>query len=199
MREFIYFSSSASTSGNFHDLMKAGRMDIVCHVLINSFFISHQIRDDVKLHLVFYGAPDPPKHLELFPGDRNLGDIKDKLDISKKDVAGLIKKMLFKYRPGRKNMVWNGYYVEKKNLFELIKEMKKEGKTIYILDDRGEDLRNMEISDKAVFLLGDHKGLPAKELKRLKKESKLISLGKKTLFASQVITILNNELDRREN
>ncbi|MHA1869020.1 MAG: hypothetical protein ACTSXD_13335, partial [Candidatus Heimdallarchaeaceae archaeon] len=38
MREFIYFSSKAHTSGNFdsENLMKAGRMDIVCHVVVNA-------------------------------------------------------------------------------------------------------------------------------------------------------------------
>lgn len=203
MREFIYFSSKARTSGNWQDLMQAGRMDIVCHVIINSFFISKAIRDDVKLHLIFYGAPDPPKHLEMCPGKvipetgRQAG--KEQLDISKKDISGLIKKMLYKYKQGKKTEVWKGFFVEKKNLFDLIKEKKKEGKQLYILDKDGEDIRKVEIDiDNSVFLLGDHEGLPKKELKRLKEQAKLISVGKKTYFSSQVMTILNNELDRRE-
>lgn len=200
MHEFIYFSRHARTSGNFSDLMLAGRMDIVCHVVINSFFLSRKLRDNVKLHLVFYGQPDPPKHLEMFPGivipetGKQAG--KEQVDISKKDIAGLIKKMLYKYRQGKKTEVWPGFYIEKKNLFDLIEDLKKEGKTIYILDSGGEDIRNMKFSDNPVFLLGDHDGLPGKELKRLKKSCVPVSIGKKTYFASQVVTIVSNELDR---
>jgi len=201
MREFIYFSSSARTSGNFDDLMQAGRMDIVCHVIINAFFLSRKLRDDAVLHLVFYGAPDPPKHLEMHSYIQNsLADVRDKLDISKKDVSGVIKKMLYKYRKGEKFEVWPGYFIEKKNLFDLIDELKEKGKEIFILDKEGEDLRKIANKEfeNAVFLLGDHEGLPHKELRRLKKECRTISIGNKMYFASQVMTILNNEIDRRE-
>jgi tRNA pseudouridine-54 N-methylase len=203
MREFIYFSGKARTSGNFDDLMKAGRMDIVCHFIINSFFVSHHIRDDTKLHLVFYGPPNPPMHIEMFPGSsipetgKQAGD--DKPDISKKDIAGLIKKMLFKFKEGRKTEVWPGYSIEKKPLLKLISELQDEGKTCYLLDSKGENIRNIKISDNPVFIVGDNDGFPLKELKRLKKECIPVSIGKKVYFASQVATIVNHELDSRED
>jgi len=196
MREFIYFSGKARTSGNFQDLMQAGRMDIVCNVIIHAFFISKKMRDDTILHLIFYGPPDPPKHLEMHSIEEN-GE--NSLDISKKDIAGIIKKMLYKYRQGKKTEVWPGFFIEKKSLYELIEEKKKEGKEIYILDKEGEDIRKINFdANNVVFLIGDHEGLPKKEFRRLKQEASLISLGKKTYFSSQVITILNNELDRLE-
>ena len=65
MRTFVYFSAGARTSGNWDDLMKAGRMDIVCNAIIHSFFISHAIREDVILHLIFYGQPTPPRHITI--------------------------------------------------------------------------------------------------------------------------------------
>jgi tRNA (pseudouridine54-N1)-methyltransferase len=192
MREFIYFSKSASTTGNFKDLMKAGRMDIVIHSIIASLFISKQMRQDVKLHLVFYGKPTPPRHIELETSEE-LNNI-----LSKKDVAGLIKRILFKYREGKKVRAFPSCYIEKKSLTDLIKELKKENKEIFILDKKGENLRNLKIPDNSVFLLGDHDGLPKNELRRLKKESTKTSLGPKTYFASQSIVILQNELDIRE-
>lgn len=201
MREFIYFSRSARTSGNFSDLMAAGRMDIVCHIVINSFFLSHKMRDDVKLHLVFYGQPDPPKHIEMFPGKvipetgRQAGS--NQVDISKKDIGGLIKKMLYKYKPGKKTEVWPGFCIEKKNLYEVIDELQEQGKEVYILDDNGEDIENVQISDNSAFVLGDHEGIPVKELKKLKKSFKLVSIGKKIYFASHVVTILNYLLDKK--
>lgn len=193
MREIIYFSKSARTSGNFDDLMQAGRMDIAVHVIINTFFVSHHIREGTKLHLVFYGQPDPPKHIEMQP---TLKLTEGGIDISKKDVAGLIKRILYKYRKGQKTEVAPGYWVEKKNLFDLLEELKSQGKTIYILDKGGEDIRNIKFEDNPVFLLGDHEGI-GKELKRLKKTLKTVSLGKTVYFASQTVTIVNHELDRQ--
>jgi len=201
MREFVYYSGTARTAGNFNDLMEAGRMDIVCHVIVNSFFVSHKMRDDTRLHLVFYGHPTPPRHLEMFPGKvipetgKEAG--KNQVDISKKDLANLIKKMLFKYREGEKTEVWKGFFIEKKNLNQVLDELEEQGKTLYLLDSDGEDLSKVEIDKNPVFILGDHQGFPAKELKRLKKRCKTVSLGKTVYFASQVVTIVNHELDKK--
>ncbi|HEB47222.1 MAG TPA: hypothetical protein ENI22_02025 [Candidatus Pacearchaeota archaeon] len=191
MRNFVYFSSEARTSGNFNvnELMKAGRMDIVMHVIINSFFLSHSLRDDVKLHLIFYGAPDPPKHIEI--------QVKPETKLSKKDVANLIKKILYKYREGKKTEVLPGCSIEKKSFLKVIGELAKENKKIFVLDKKGEDIRKVKIPGKSVFILGDHNGLPRKELKRLKKIAGSISVGPRIYFASQIITILNNALDLR--
>ena len=40
--------------------------------------------------------------------------------------------------------------------------------------------------------------LLSEDIKKIKKTAKKVSLGKTTYFSSQAITILNNELDRRE-
>lgn len=188
MREFIYFSNKARTSGNFTDLMKAGRMDIACHVVIAAFFLSHEMRQDVKLHLIFNGPPDPPKHLEFI--------YNPDMPISKKDVAGLIKRMLYKCREGRKIEAFPGCFIEKKSFVKLLEELEAEGKTLYILDKKGNDIRKAEIKENSVFILGDHEGMPKKEMKRFKHLEK-ISLSSKMLFASHVVVILQNELDRR--
>jgi len=191
MREFVYFSQSARTSGNFNtaDLMKAGRMDIAIHSFIQGVFLSHGFRKDMKFHFVFYGQPDPPKHIEI--------QVKDELEISKKDVGNLIKKILYKYKPREKTEVLPGCFVEKKSLLKVIEELSKEGKEIFLLDKRGEDIRKTKIGKNCVFILGDHEGLPKKELKRLKEMSNLVSVGNKIYFASQTVAVVNNELDYR--
>jgi tRNA (pseudouridine54-N1)-methyltransferase len=192
MREFIYFSGKARTSGNFKDLMKAGRMDIVCNVIIHAFFLSHALRENVSLHLIFYGQPDPPKHIEL--------RLREESSVSKKDISGLLKRMLYKYKEGKKTEAFPGCFVEKKSFLNVVSELEKQGKEIFILDKNGEDIRKIidEELKNAVFILGYQEGLPKKELRRLK-NAKKISLGKKTYFASQALVIVNNELDRREN
>jgi len=201
MREFVYYSGKARTTGNFdvHDLMKAGRMDIACHVVVGTFFLSHRIREDAKLHLVFYGMPDPPKHIEMQPTKALPSDEEEggRIDISKKDVAGLIKRILFKYKPGQKTEAYPGYSIEKKSLLKVVDELRDQGKTVYVLDKDGEDIRTAKIDKECVFVLGDHDGLPLKELKRLKKMVVPVSIGNRMYFASQVVAIVNNELDRR--
>jgi tRNA (pseudouridine54-N1)-methyltransferase len=189
MRHFLYFSSKAVTSGNFNDIMKAGRLDIAFHVVIATFFLSHDFREDVKLHLVFYGMPDPPKHIEM--------QISPSLEISKKDVGSLIKKILYKYKPGKKTEVLPGCFIEKKSFLSVVDELKNQGNEIFILDKKGEDIRKAEIPKDCVFIVGDQNGLPTKELKRLKNIATPISIGNKMYFASHVVAIVNNELDRR--
>ncbi len=190
MREFVYFSRKAVTTGNFSDLMDAGRMDIVAHIVIHSFFVSHAIRDDVTLHLFFYGQPDPPKHLELHvSADENV--------ISKKDVIGLIKRLLYKYKAGKKNEALPGCFVEKKGLLQFVKDCEEQERNLYVLDGKGEDIRTVEIGENPIFFLGDHDGFGKDELRRLKKAATSVSLGKKTYFASQTMAVVQYELDRR--
>lgn len=202
MKEFIYFSSSASTSGKAisgGDLMKAGRMDIVIHFLINSFFLSRSVREDVKLHLIFYGMPDPPKHIEITLKRKKGVSKEEILYINKKDVAGLIKKILYKYKKGERREIFPGCFIEKKSFLKVVEELQDQGKEIFILDKKGKKIRELKDSElkNSVFIFGDHDGLPPKELRRLKKTAKMINLGPKMYFASQAVTILNNEFDIR--
>ncbi|MFH1451785.1 MAG: tRNA (pseudouridine(54)-N(1))-methyltransferase TrmY [archaeon] len=199
-REFVYFSKNGVTSGNLikDDLMKAGRLDIACQFILQAIFVSKHIRDDVKVHLIFNGPPDSPKHLEISPG-WVLEGIEGKIDISKKDIAGLIKRMLYKYRPGKKVEVAPGYFVEKKSFVKVLEELSEEGKDIYVLDKRGTDIRDIDFSDGkgGVFVVGDQEGLPKQEMKWVKHlDLKKISVGPQMLFASQVVTLIHNELDR---
>jgi len=192
MRQFVYFSQSAVTSGKAlsdGNLMHAGRMDIAIHSFIQGVFLSHGFRKDVKFHFIFYGQPDPPKHIEI--------QVNDELEISKKDVGNMIKRILYKYRQGEKTEVLPGCFVEKKSFLNLIDELIHEGNEIYILDKKGRDIRKAEISNNCVFILGDHEGLPKRELKRLKDIAKSVSIGDKMYFASQTVAVVNNELDYR--
>ncbi len=189
MRHFVYFSRYAQTSGNFKDLMQAGRIDIAIHVIIASLFVSHGIRDNVKIHLVFYGMPDPPKHIEI--------EANPQTDISKKDVSGLIRRILYKYKEGKKTEAMPGCFVEKKSLLKVIEELHKEGNEIFLLDKKGEDIRDAEIKKDCVFILGDHIGIPKKEFKRIKQIAKVVNIGPNMYFASHVVAIVNNELDRK--
>lgn len=194
MREFFYFSRNARTSGNFDDLMGAGRIDIAIHVVIMSFFVSNAVRNNVKLNLFFYGQPDPPKRLEFGPFKEE-SDIEN---ISKKDISGLIKRMLYKYKKGIKNEAFTNCWIEKKDMFQYLNELKKEKRNIYILDDKGKDIRDIQIKENPLFVLGDQEGFTKKELKELESIGEKISIGNVTYFASQTLAIIQNELDRQK-
>lgn len=200
MRDIIYYSRTAPTSGNYikEDLQSSGRIDIAVHTVIATFFLSHKIRPDAKLHLVFAGPPDPQKHLELQPVTEGKTGI-EKIYLAKKSVSDILKKMLYKFREGEKREVFPGFFIERKSFLELVKELHSEGRNLYLLDPKGQDIRAAEIKKDPIFILGDHKGLPLKELKRLKQLCSLITIGPRVYFASQVVTIVNNELDRRED
>ncbi|MFH1521897.1 MAG: hypothetical protein ABIF18_02980, partial [archaeon] len=184
MREFIYYSKSAVTAGNLikDDLKKAGRMDIVCNVIVSAFFISNAMREDVKFHLIFDGPPSAPKHLVL--------ESNSDMPISKKNIAGLIRRMLYK-SPDKEGLleIFSGASIEKKSFEKVVKELDAEGKDILLLSGRGEDIQKLKLKDKTVFIIGDHEGFPKDKTKFLKRIDK-ISVGPKVLFASQVITIL---------
>lgn len=200
MREFIYYSRTAPTAGNYvgEDLQKSGRLDIAIHTIIAAFFLSNKMREDVTLHLVFAGPPQPQKHLEMHTITKGEVGV-DRINLDKKNIADVIKKMLYKYREGEKREVFPGFFVEKKGFLELVNDLAKEGRNLYLLDPDGEDIRKMEIKENPIFILGDHKGLPQKEWKRLKTLCSPVTIGKRTYFASQTVAIVNNEIDRRED
>ena len=192
MRHFIYFSANAATSGKAlsGDLMKAGRMDIAIHSIIQGLFLSHDFRKNTIFHLIFYGMPDPPKHIEM--------QIKDETQISKKNVAKIIQKILYKYKEGERKEILPGCFVEKKSFLNIVGDLIKKGSSVFILDKKGKDIRKIKFKDNPVFIVGDHNGLPKKELKRLKKIATSVSIGNKMYFASQTIAVVNNELDYQD-
>jgi tRNA (pseudouridine54-N1)-methyltransferase len=190
MREFVYYSASAVTAGNLigDDLKKAGRMDIVCNFIVSVFFVSNAMREDVRLHLIFDGGPNNPRHL-VFESNKDM-------PISKKNVAGLIKRILYKARDevGLREIV-PGCFVEKRGFVELLKELDSEGKDVLILEKSGKDIRELKLKGNEVFLIGDHDGFP-KGMGKFLKRIDGVCVGPRVLFASQVVTILHNEMDR---
>ena len=166
----------------------AGRMDIVCNVIISCFFVSNKMRKDVKLHLIFDGPPNAPRHL-VFDSSKDL-------PISKKDVAGLIRRMLYK-SPDTERLkeIYDGCSIEKKSFEHLVKELDGAGKNVFVLGEKGKDIRELKIEGNEVYIIGDHEGFPKEKNKLLKRIDK-ISVGPKILFASQVFVLIHNEIDR---
>ncbi|MCL2135863.1 MAG: tRNA (pseudouridine(54)-N(1))-methyltransferase TrmY [Candidatus Bathyarchaeota archaeon] len=182
-REFILFSRIGQTDANFGNLHDAGRLDIVHECIISSLFLSHGLRRDVIFHAILNGSPNPPVHIKI--DGQTLYDVRTDMEtwqsIFKKVLSG-------KQHPG---------ISKDKTSFEALLKSKTENHSIYVLEESGKNLKNVEFGDNPVFVLGDHVGMPKKaELFALRFGEK-ISLGKTPYLATSCITVINYTLDQK--
>jgi tRNA (pseudouridine54-N1)-methyltransferase len=182
-REFILFSRSGKTSPDFHNLHDAGRLDIVHECTVASLFLSHGIRKNVVFHAILNGSPNPPLHIEI--NGATLHDVRTDIDtwqrILKKVISG-------KTHPG---------ITRSKTSFEALLKAKAETSHIYVLEEDGKDIAEIQLPENCVFVLGDHVGLPKKAEIFALRYGKKLSLGKQPYLAASCITILNYSLDRK--
>lgn len=195
-RTFILYARKASTDANFdiHDLSgKGGRMDIVARCLQAALYLSREIRRDTELFAVLNGPPRPPKTM-WFRGSEYRG-----VAISESSIAKCIKNALaFSVsKRGEWRETGAGVYISSRSFQEIISDAAKAKKQIHILHEKGKDIRALKFSREAVFVLGDHIGLPLKEERFCERYgAEQISVGAKSYLASQCITLINAELDR---
>ncbi len=188
MRQFILYARKAVTSPNFSldDLPgSGGRMDLVARCITSALWISHALRRDSCIHVVAYGRPHPPVVISFY-GD----SLRDVLP-DERNIASWIQKSLVREKRNQ------GINVRKISFQQLIEELAAEGAFFYLLHEKGRDIRDVELKEDSVFVLGDHIGLPRKEEKFVERfEHEKVSLGTTSYLASQCITVLHYELDR---
>jgi tRNA (pseudouridine54-N1)-methyltransferase len=182
-RQFILFSRLGKTDTNFNNLHDAGRLDIIHECIVASLFLSHGLRKNVILHAILNGPPNPPLHIEI-NGER-LYDVRTDVAtwqrILKKIVSG-------KLHPG---------ITTSKTGFEALLRAKAETAKVYVLEEGGKDIAHATLPENAIFVLGDHVGLPKKAEVFALRYGEKISLGKQPYLAASCITILNYLLDRQ--
>jgi tRNA (pseudouridine54-N1)-methyltransferase len=193
MREFILFSRGVTKEFKLNDLPNAGRMDLIARCISTAIFLSYSLRKDVKFHAVLNGPPSPPLTVTFFTNElKNVSP-------DERNIASHINIAIKNFRFGKKNSQ-RGIYIDKKSFEELIKEKIEEygNNNIFYLHMDGEDIRNIEIKKDSVFILGDNKGIPKKEENfLLRNEIRKVSVGRIEYLTSQVIAIVNYEMDRR--
>jgi tRNA (pseudouridine54-N1)-methyltransferase len=182
-REFILFSRLGRTDSAFNNLHDAGRLDIVHECIVSSLFLSHGLRRDVTFHAVLNGPPTPPVHIQI--NGETLYDVRTDMGtwqvILKKVLAG-------KQHPG---------VSRDRTSFEALLKAKAADHSVYVLEEGGKNLAEVELADNAVFVLGDHVGLPKKAETYALRFGEKISLGKTPYLATSCITIINYTLDRK--
>ncbi len=183
MREFILYSRLGRTDSNWTNLHDAGRLDIVHECAVASLFLSHGLRKNVIFHAILNGPPAPPLHIEI--NGEALYDVRTDVDtwqrILRKVISG-------KPHPG---------ITTSKTSFEALLKAKAETARIYVLEEGGKDVAEALLPANAVFVLGDHVGLPKKAEAYALRYGEKISLGKQPYLAASCITILNYILDRQ--
>ncbi len=195
MREFLMYSNKGVTSDDFtlKDLPgSGGRTDLNARCVISALWLSRDLRRDSKITFSLNGPPEPPLAMAFDGKDLQ------RVTPDERNISLWIKKILKqKEEVGRNwSKAHDGIHIARKNFRDLIRE--REDGDMHILHENGEDIRKSSPEEDSIFILGDHIGLPEKEMDFLEKFGiKKISLGPKSYFSSQSITLVHNELDRK--
>jgi tRNA (pseudouridine54-N1)-methyltransferase len=192
MRTFIIVGHKAITSPDFslEDIPgTSGRLDILCRCINAAFVLSHGIRHDVRVLLVLCGG-GPSKTICLRGVDLR------HLNPDERTTAALLKKALAVVADSQWSRSTPGIFVRTGGLVDILAELK--GKKILYLKEDGSDIRSQagQLSEDAVFILGDHLGMtPEEEALIGQAGSEVVCIGPTSLHADHCIVLLNWMLD----
>jgi len=158
---------------------------VVHECIIAALFLSHGLRRDVVFHAMLSGPPTPPVRVRI--DGAALFDVRT----DQNAWSQILKNVLHgKPHPGIAN---------DKTSFETLLKTKANQAPIYVLEERGIDLGDVDLNDNPVFVLGDQVGLPKVAERFALRYGQKISLGKQPYLAAHCITILNYYLDSKKN
>jgi len=191
MRRFIVLGHTAPTTPDFSldDLAGgAGRLDVLTRCVNSAFFLSHGLREPVRVYLVL--SDTVTIRLEgvelryMNPDERN--------------IAGLLKQAL----ESRSEAIGHsevestpGIYVSNRGFEDVLKAAAREGAVIQLHED-GEPLAAVDPPENPAFVLSDHLDFTEAEQALLEEyASKRLRVGPKALHADHVISVVHNYLD----
>ncbi|MCI0498025.1 MAG: tRNA (pseudouridine(54)-N(1))-methyltransferase TrmY [Thermoplasmata archaeon] len=186
MRTFLVVSNAMRTDGDF--LLKdipgtSGRADVVARCVVAAFLTSNGIRQDVMLHVICTGPPDPPKTL------RFTGKALMHLNPDERTTAALLQRALAVPAEARWRESTPGIHVRRAGL-EAIDGI--DGPLV-LMDEGGEPFAPR---GDATYVLGDHKGLTEEQAATMvARGAARVSLGPVSLHTDQCIIVIHNRLD----
>jgi len=197
MKTFIIRARSGSTQWERvrTSIGSRGHFEVVAHCVMNAFFLSKDFREDVEVYIVLDSTPDFPRTLQL-SGSEGLSlsgfheeAVLELVEAALKNSTRLQKDETLLAAPGVRV---HGFGFEK-----LVSQLLK-ARPVYLLDKKGDDIRAVTLPADPVFILSDHLPMPKNSVKSfMRRGLKMISLGKKMLFASQCVVLLNYEMDNQ--
>ncbi|EGQ8004882.1 TPA: tRNA (pseudouridine(54)-N(1))-methyltransferase TrmY [Vibrio parahaemolyticus] len=198
MRSFVLRARAAPTNSKalLEGVGNEAHTEILAHTMMNTMFVAQSHREDVVVHLVLESTKDYSRTITIRSNDiTNIGGFHESTLIAAVARAldasvGMGKEQLREVEPG--------ITVRTVSFERLVQEL-AEDHQLYMLDKKGEFVREAEIGANPCFLLTDHIPMPKKSFNSLKRlGTEKISLGPKMLFASQCVVLIHNELDIRE-
>jgi len=191
VRRFLIVGHRASTDPEFSldDLAGgAGRMDILLNAANAALHLAHGLRRDVEVGLSLLGPPDPPR-LVRFEGFR-LRNFQPDI----RSNAALVR-LALKDASRIERETSPGVFGSKTGFEEALDRL---GPVFVYLREGGKDIRDAILPADATFVLSDNQDLTAAEERCLVARGALATgLGPMPLHTDHAITLVHNELDRR--
>lgn len=198
VRNFAIIGQKASSTEDFilDDLPgTSGRLDVLVRCLRAALLSSHGIRRGVVVYLLLRGGPLAPRIVRvdgaavtfLRPDERSLAVRMKKVLASRADEGG----DWVMARPG--------FSVARGDFDRVLADV--DDATPYVLEEGGTDVRAAEGfgSSHGLFVIGDHLGVPDDIAARLREiGARSISVGPVSVHADDAVTLVTNELDRRQ-
>ncbi|WP_115864109.1 tRNA (pseudouridine(54)-N(1))-methyltransferase TrmY [Halorussus litoreus] len=191
MRQFIVLGHDAPTTPDFSldDLAGgAGRLDVLCRCVNSAFFLSHDVREDVRVHLVLQD--------ELTV--RFEGSELRHLNPDERSTAALIRGALEQQDDAIGHMEVEsspGVHLSKKDFDAVLEEVARESTVVQLHED-GDPVVDVAPPDDPAFVLSDHHDFRASEADLLAEMAdQRVRLGPERLHADHAITVAHNYLD----
>lgn len=191
MRQFLIIGRDVPTTPDFSldDITGgAGRLDLLCRCVNSAFFLSHGLREDVRVHLVlrdeFTVAFDGASLRHLHPDERNIAS-RVRGALERRDEA--IGHMPVEPSPGV-TLVRKGFEA---TLSDVARES-----TVVQLHEGGDPLVDVEPPTDPAFVLSDHHDFTAGEEELLTDVTEeRVRVGPELLHADHAMTVAHNWLD----
>mgnify|MGYP006292730311 FL=1 len=191
MRRFIVLGHTAPTEPDFDldDLAGgAGRLDVLARCVKSAFFLSHAIRESVRVYLVL--ADEVTIKLEgvelryMNPDERNIASLLGQALASRSEAIGQSE---VESTPG--------IYVSNRGFESVLKAAAREGEIVQLHED-GDPLASLDPPQNPAFVLSDHLDFTAEETALLEEYAEYrVSVGPEALHADHTISVVHNWLD----
>jgi tRNA (pseudouridine54-N1)-methyltransferase len=191
MRQFLVIGHDAPTTPSFEldDIAGgAGRLDVLCRCVNSAFFLSHDIRESVRVHLVL--------------GDeftvRFEGSELRRLNPDERSTAALIRRALetrdeaIGHMPAESTP---GVSIRRMGFADALGDLAR-GATVVQLHEDGDPIVDVDAPSDPLFVLSDHRDFTDEEESLLAAAADArVRLGPELLHADHAITVAHNYLD----
>jgi tRNA (pseudouridine54-N1)-methyltransferase len=191
MRQFVITGHDAPTTDQFSldDLPGgAGRLDVLCRCLNSAFFLSHAIREDVRVHLVLADAFtvtfDGREVRRLNPDERSTAALVRGALAERDEAIGHVP---VETSPG--------VSLRRVGFEQTVRDVASES-TVVELHEAGTPIVDVDPPEDPTFVLSDHRDFTDEEASLLETVAdERVRLGPHAMHADHAITVAHNYLD----